>query len=109
MRGFIRLCSSVFVLLGMATMVVTVLVAIKALSLGAASADGLGGAAALAVGILVLVIGFLGGASLTLIGGAAYLLASIDYRLELAGKRTPEVTPMAETFGVTESGVPSIV
>ncbi|MGZ3275301.1 MAG: hypothetical protein ACXWKY_14725 [Caulobacteraceae bacterium] len=87
MRGFIRLCSAGFVVLGMVTMALAAAAGALVFVAGAASTETLGPIAGFSVGLVVVVCGFVAGASLTLIGGATFLLASIDERLELAGKK----------------------
>jgi hypothetical protein len=73
MRGFIEFCGGLFVVLGMFGFVVSLLILITA---SAHNDGGMGVAAAL--GILI------GSASVTLVGGTAYMLCEIDAKLEKA-------------------------
>ena len=87
MRGFIKFCSGAFVVLGMITMVLTGLAMVAVVKAGGSTNDSTGAALGLGVGLMVAAGGFFAGAATTLIGGATYLLASIDQRLEMAGKK----------------------
>jgi hypothetical protein len=110
MRGFIRLCSGTFVVLGMATVALAAVVALRAFSLGADPNATTMGLSFIGAGLIAAVVGFFAGASLTLVGGATYLLASIDYRLELAAKITKraKINP-EQSFGVGDGVIPIVL
>ena len=77
MRSFIKTCSGLFVILGMLAVGGSVLAGVVTLS------SGFGG------GLLMALAGIACGASVTLVGGGTYLLASLDERVErlLVGKQ----------------------
>ena len=74
MRGFIKMCGGVFVVLGAVVIGLAALLAMMA----AASGSGASGAG----GLLVVAAGGLSGATICMVGGASWMLASIDERLE---------------------------
>ena len=92
MRGLIKASASVFILLGAATFAVAGLAALKGISEGAASESANFPAM---IGLIVSLGGLLGGASLVLVGGTAYLLSSIDERIERAITKTSRGAPAA--------------
>lgn len=81
MRGFIRFCAGLFVIAG--ALVVLLSIAAAVLILGAGRS--IPGAAGL-TSVLVIAGGLASGASIVLVGGGTYLLASIDQRLEVANR-----------------------
>lgn len=88
MRGFIQFCSGAFVVLGIISMAITTLVTVLLITAGGLTDSAPLAAAGAAIGVTIA--GFFVGAAITLTGGATYLLASIDARLELAGRfRSP--------------------
>jgi|GEM_PF-3965598 len=92
MRGLIKASASVFILLGAATFAVAGLAALKAVSEGATSETATYPAM---IGFIVALGGLLGGASLVLVGGTAYLLSSIDQRIERAISKISREAPAA--------------
>jgi hypothetical protein len=88
MRSLIKLSAVVFILLGALTFAVAAVAGISAASSGAASEYATYPAM---IGFGVALAGLVAGASLVLVGGTAYLLASIDERLEIAA--TERVLP----------------
>ena len=90
MRGFIRFCARLFVIAGMLTMLASIVLGVLIFAggavTGAQQADAaIGATAALAAGgsgLLIVIGGIATGATITLIGGATFLLAEIDARLE---------------------------
>lgn len=92
MRGLIKASASVFILLGAATFTVAVAAALKAVSQGAASETA---TYPEIIGFIIALGGLLGGASLVLIGGTAYLLSSIDERIERAISKSSREAPAA--------------
>ncbi len=74
MRNFIQGCGAVFVVLGAITFAITVYTAL--VSASQSGSNGFGTFLAIMSGGAVF------GAGITLVGGTAYLLASIDARLE---------------------------
>jgi len=70
MRGFIQLCGALFVIAGIVGFVIAVLAVIT-----------------FPAGILAGLAVVFGAAGVTLIGGTAYMLCSIDQRLETANQR----------------------
>lgn len=79
MRGLIKASASVFIGLGAITFVIAGLVAFEAFSEGAASPSANFPAM---IGLIVALGGLVAGASVVLVGGTAYLLSSIDERIE---------------------------
>jgi hypothetical protein len=83
MRGFIQFCAGLFIVVG--AIVVAVFAVLAAFTLSAGdTAPGMAGVAS----ILVAAGGLVAGASIVLVGGGTYLLASIDRRLELAMRKS---------------------
>ena len=82
MRGFIQFCAGLFIIAGALVVVVFGILAAFMVSAGS-SVPGMAGAASL----LVAAGGLISGASIVLVGGGTYLLASIDRRLETAGRK----------------------
>ena len=70
MREFIKGCAGLFVVLGIVSLVIGAVSAVMAMA-----SEGF-------LGLIPLVGGILGGAGVALIGGATYVLCSIDERLE---------------------------
>ena len=89
MRGFIRFCGGLFVITG----VVALLVGF-AVSIVAARMSDFQGGIAFTIGGLVTIFG---AAGITLIGGVAYMLCSIDQRLEIMNQQIQNGRPPAET------------
>jgi hypothetical protein len=81
MRELIKLSASLFIVLGVLTFLLAGFVALQAFSDGASSADA---TFPQIVGLVVALAGLVAGASIVLVGGTAYLLPSIDHRLEAA-------------------------
>lgn len=81
MRGFIKFCGGLFVFTGLVVLVIGVLVSIVA----AKMADDRGGVALAIGGLLTL----FGASGITLIGGVAYMLCSIDHRLQIISQSPP--------------------
>lgn len=79
MRDLIKLSAGVFILLGAVAFTLAAIAGITAALHGAASQDATYPAM---IGFLVALAGLVAGASIVLVGGTAYLLASIDQRLE---------------------------
>jgi len=75
MRGLIQFSAAIFIVLGVIVFVIAAFIALGAWS------SSYGGAGA---GFLAALIGTATGASVVLVGGTAYLLASIDEKLERA-------------------------
>jgi hypothetical protein len=71
MREFIKGCAALFVVAGMIGVVIAILAAVAMMGTGV---GGMGGFVGLAMAV--------GAAGTTLIGGTAYMLCSIDERLE---------------------------
>lgn len=92
MRSVIRASASLFIVLGAVTAAVSALVAIAAVLRGAASPYA---SYPEVIGLVVALGGMVSGASIVLVGGTAYLLSSIDARIEnaarLAGSERGEV------------------
>jgi len=95
MRGFIRFCGGLFVITGVVALVVGFFVSI----LAARMSDFQGGIA-FAIGGLVTIFG---AAGITLIGGVAYMLCSIDHRLQTMNQQTQKdrATADAKPVNVT--------
>jgi predicted phage tail protein len=89
MRGFIRFCGGLFVVTGVIVLVVGLLV-----SVAAAKMSDFQGGIAFTIGGLVTIFG---AAGVTLIGGVAYMLCSIDHRLETMNQQIQDGRPPAET------------
>jgi predicted phage tail protein len=89
MRGFIRFCGGLFVVTGVIVLVVGLLV-----SVAAAKMSDFQGGIAFTIGGLVTIFG---AAGVTLIGGVAYMLCSIDQRLEILNQQIQDGRPPAET------------
>ena len=102
MRGFIQSSASIFVMLGMMVEVVSFVLAGIALS---NNAGGYG------TGLLVAVGGMTAGASIALVGGSTYLLASIDRRLEklLTNKDGTLLSQTLSPLGGTEKSAEQIL
>ena len=86
MRGFIKFCAGLFVIAG-ALVVLLFLVGAALVLWKGGAIPGVNGATS----IMVAAVGLASGASIVLVGGGTYLLASIDHRLELAMRRLPAV------------------
>src|SRR5690348_3018030 len=80
MRGFIRFCGGLFVITGVVALFVGF-----AVSIAAARMSDFQGGIAFTIGGLVTIFG---AAGITLIGGVAYMLCSIDQRLETMNQQT---------------------
>ena len=89
MRGFIRFSGRLFVVTGVIVLVVGLLV-----SVAAAKMSDFQGGIAFTIGGLVTIFG---AAGITLIGGVAYMLCSIDQRLEIMNQQIQDSRPPAET------------
>jgi hypothetical protein len=70
MRGIIKASATVFIVLSAVVLLITILTA------------AFGMQESVQVGLTIFVVGFVSAASFVLVGGACYLLASIDARLE---------------------------
>ena len=90
MRGFIKFCGGLFVFAGIIVLVVGLLVSVVA----AKMADDRGGLA-LTIGGLVTLFG---AAGITLIGGVAYMLCSIDHRLQIIGQQSHSMQTAKDTL-----------
>ena len=94
MRGFIRFCAGIFVVVGGLIVILSVVIGVLIFLSGASQtvpASGVPIAGGLA-GILIIVGGCSIGASITLVGGATALLGSIDERLQRFERRSfPEL------------------
>jgi hypothetical protein len=89
MRGFIRFCGGLFVITGVVALFVGF-----AVSIVAARMSDFQGGIAFTIGGLVTIFG---AAGVTLIGGVAYMLCSIDQRLEIMNQQIQAGRPPAET------------
>ncbi|MDZ4371891.1 MAG: hypothetical protein U1C74_10760 [Phenylobacterium sp.] len=81
MRGLIRASAILFIGLGVATVALAAVAALGAFGSGAYSASA---TYPEMLSLVIALAGLLSGASIVLVGGTAYLLASIDERLEHA-------------------------
>lgn len=84
MRGLIKTSARLFIMLGAATAVCGVAFAIFAFMKGATSPYA---SYPELVGFLIAAAGAVSGASIVLVGGTAYLLSTIDERIEHVTKR----------------------
>lgn len=78
MRTFIEICAAIFVITGFFAVLIFGGLAFMAVSAGGDGGSGIG----TGIGVGLAAIGLVAGASITLVGGATYLLSSIDRRLE---------------------------
>lgn len=83
MRSIIRASASLFIVLGAVTAAVSALIAVTGVLRGAASPYA---SYPEVIGLVVALGGMVSGASIVLVGGAAYLLSSIDARIENAAR-----------------------
>jgi hypothetical protein len=91
MRGLIKASAGLFILLGGLAFATACVAALGSLSKGAASPYA---TYPEIIALIVALGGLLGGASLVLVGGTAYLLTSIDERIEGAmSKGLRQATP----------------
>jgi hypothetical protein len=84
MRQLIKASASLFIVIGGVVVVGGVLAAAGAFMTGAASPDA---NFPQMIGFIVALAGAVSGSSIVLVGGTAYLLATIDERIETAIKR----------------------
>ena len=87
-RRFIRFCGGLFVVTG-----VVVLFVGFAVSIVAAKMSDFQGGIAFTIGGLVTIFG---AAGITLIGGVAYILCSIDHRLQIMNQQAQVIRPPAD-------------
>jgi hypothetical protein len=85
MRSIIRASATLFIVLGAGVAAVGSLVATTAVLRGAASPYA---SYPEIIGLIVALAAMVSGASIVLVGGTAYLLASIDARIEMAARST---------------------
>jgi hypothetical protein len=76
MRGFIKICGALFVIVGM----IGFAIAVFAMIVGLNTNNGTGG---IVLGLATI----LGSAGVTMVGGVAYMLCTIDHRLEWIASR----------------------
>jgi hypothetical protein len=86
MRQIIRISAGLFIWIGVATCVVAAIFAAKITAAGGASLDA---SYPLMFGFMAAIAGIISGASIVLVGGTAYLLSSIDERIERVAQRVP--------------------
>ena len=87
MRGFIKFCGGLFVVTGVAVFFVGI-----AVSIAAAKMSDFQGGVAFTIGGLVTIFG---SAGVTLVGGVAFMLCSIEQRLQMMNQQAHRETSVA--------------